>query len=157
MTFAFVESTNKVTFTVNGLTFDLTWDATAGTLIGTFDDGDYGPTDITFNIVVEEVPFYVGTFTGKVFHDSESLNSQCTLVINPDKKTGTYVHNGDTRTFTIGTIGVDTAGNTKIMATDASGRELTITCIESKNQVDFNYTTSASSWHYYTGTLTKQA
>ena len=157
MTFTFVESTNKVTFTVNGLTFDLTWDATAGTLIGTFDDGDYGPTDITFNIVAEEVPFYVGTFTGKVFHDSESLNSQCTLVINPDKKTGTYVHNGDTRTFTIGTIGVDTAGNTKIMATDASGRELTITCIESKNQVDFNYTTSASSWHYYTGTLTKQA
>lgn len=155
MTFTFVESTNKVTFTVNGLTFDLTWDATAGTLIGTFNDE--GERPITFNIVAEEAPFYVGTFTGKVFHDSEALNSQCTLVVNPDKKTGTYVHNGDTRTFTIDTIGVDSSGNTKIMATDASGRELTITCKESKNQVEFDYTTSAGAYHYYTGTLTKQA
>ncbi len=154
--FTFVESTNKVTFTVNDeLNFDLTWDAINGTLIGTFVDDEQRSTDITFNI---DVPFYVGTFTGTVYHDTnENLTSQCTLVINPDKKTGTYVHNDDTRTFTISLIGTDGSGNVKITAIDDDERELIITVKESANQVVFNYLTSKDAFHYYEGTLTKQA
>ena len=154
ITFTFVEATGKVTFSVNDLDFDLTWDAVNGTLIGTFNDVEVGTKNITFNIAV---PFYIGTFTGKVFHDTDTnLTSQCTLIVNSDK-TGSYVHNGETRTFTFDTISTDSSGNIKIMTTDADGRELTITCKESKNQVDFDYTTSKNAYHYYTGTLTKQA
>ena len=83
--FTFVESTNKVTFSINGVSFDLTWDATAGTLVGTYDDGDNH--DITFNIVVEEGPFYLGTFSFTLENVTSGRTTDATITITETKIT----------------------------------------------------------------------
>ena len=151
--FTFVESTNKVTFSINGVSFDLTWDATAGTLIGTFNDDDNH--DITFNIVAEETPFYVGTYTGKIANEDLSTKFDTTIVINQDG-TGSYIHNGTTRTFTFVVAEVTIAdGKATINAVDNGSRNLTITVKESNGTLDVGYTNSGT--YFSALTITKQA
>ncbi len=67
--FEYDETTKNVSFEASAGTFDLTWDPVNGTLIGTYDDGD-GEYNISFTIVVEEGPFYLGKFSFSLMNSS---------------------------------------------------------------------------------------
>ena len=67
--FEYDEASKNVSFVASAGTFDLTWDPVNGTLIGTYDDGD-GEYGISFTIVVEEGPFYLGKFSFSLMNPS---------------------------------------------------------------------------------------
>lgn len=154
ITYTYDDLTKKVKFTSDKVDFELTWDAANGTLTGTSTGAS--TTNVTFT--KDPSPFYVGTFTGKIYHsDYASRNYDCTLTIEEDL-TGSYTYDGTTRTLNITTVGVDYSGATTLSGTDSSNREFSIKVYESKNKINFSVNASSySSDPYFDGDLTKEA
>ena len=155
--FTFVESTNKVTFSINGVSFDLTWDATAGTLIGTFNDGDNN--DITFNIVVEEGPFYLGKFSFSLMNPSGyTTDAVLTITENSIDVTFTSFSGDGTKTSYSVTEGV-TFQEKRIFGEGTKYIEVTINpTTKTVTKVEIFADGEADSAQYESkGSLTKQA
>ena len=102
-----------------------------------------------------EVPFYVGTYKGKIANDDLSKKFDTTIIINQDG-TGSYIHDGKTRkfTFVVKDVTIDN-GKATIKAVDDGQRNLSITAKESDGSLDFTYNNSGT--YFSSLTITKQA
>ena len=137
--FVYDETTKNVSFESSAGTFDLTWDPVNGTLIGTYDDGD-GEYNISFTIVVEEGPFYLGTFSFTLENATNGRTTNATVKITETKITINYTSfSGDGTTSTL-EYDVDLISNTQINSSDSKNLFIKIT-LDSTNKKITSLTT----------------
>ena len=139
--FEYDEANKNVSFETGSFVFDLTWDPVNGTLKGTFEDID-GSYDIEFTIVVEEGPFYLGTFSFTLERETDKRTTDATVTITETKITlvfTSFSNDGTKSTYNYD-IDLDSVTDKQINSDDSKNLFIKIT-LDSANKKITSLTT----------------